>query len=334
MRGELKFVFPIRAGIVALLLCANAAQGQINREQNINRQGCDYTHFTTANADQCQTSCQQDQSCEAYTWVPQAGNQGVCWLKDAVPEPTANTTWVSGVKSHISTELDTNRQGSDYTNFPIASSDQCRFQCTMDAKCQAYTWVPQDAGQGQCWLKNAVPPSSAHASWVSGIKNFGGAWLQPKPQNILQAGVWLLPGNSLISDDGRWKFEFRAADGNLVLYNTVKCDPDGRFFGTDTGHKLSTDQYPLGHVGETECPSASDLHFVSYATMQADGNFVMFQGWQSCNWPTMGNSAIVFQSGTTGHPGAYLKVEDDGNVVIYDPGTAINAIWHRGMWPW
>jgi len=308
----------------------------MNMEQNINRQGCDYKHFTTAGAEQCSQACWQDQNCEAYTWVPQAGNQGLCWLKNAVPEPTAQVTWVSGVRSHISTEQDSNRQGFDYTNFPIAAPEQCSYQCAMDTRCQAYTWVPQAGAQGQCWLKNAVPQSTVHAAWVSGFKSFGGAWQQPKPQNILELGDEFLPGDYLISNNGRWKLEFRADDGDMVLYNTVKGDPDGRFFGTDTGHILSADSYPLTHFGATECSSETNLQFVASAGMGKDGNFVMYQGWQSCQWPQLGvgASALVFQSGTSGHPGAYLKVEDDGNIVIYDQNAAFSVIWHRGMWPW
>jgi hypothetical protein len=49
--------------------------------------------------------------------------------------------------------------------------------------------------------------------------------------------------------------------------------------------------------------------------MQAsDGNLVLRDGSQNPLW----------SSGSVGHPGAYLAVQDDGNVVIYDGA----AVWH------
>jgi bacillolysin len=42
----------------------------------------------------------------------------------------------------------------------------------------------------------------------------------------------------------------------------------------------------------------------------------------------------LWNSETKGHPGAFLRVEDDGNVVIYDQNVADYVIWHRGLWPW
>ena len=53
--------------------------------------------------------------------------------------------------------------------------------------------------------------------------------------------------------------------------------------------------------------------------MQTDGNLVLYDTSNQARWA----------SGTSNNPGAYLKMQDDGNVVIYraGPSTANNALW-------
>jgi hypothetical protein len=51
------------------------------------------------------------------------------------------------------------------------------------------------------------------------------------------------------------------------------------------------------------------------AVFQADGNLVVYT---SANRP-------VWASNTYGHNGSVLKIQEDGNVVIYDNGRAIWA---------
>ncbi len=55
-------------------------------------------------------------------------------------------------------------------------------------------------------------------------------------------------------------------------------------------------------------------HNITNCVMQADGNFVLYEG-----------SQAVFATGTDGHPGAALFMQDDGNLVIYDPS-------HQALW--
>ncbi len=52
----------------------------------------------------------------------------------------------------------------------------------------------------------------------------------------------------------------------------------------------------------------------SFLIMQADGNFVLY--------PAPGGSAL-WASNTDGHGGATLSLQDDGNLVIYQNGTAL-----------
>jgi len=49
--------------------------------------------------------------------------------------------------------------------------------------------------------------------------------------------------------------------------------------------------------------------------MQTDGNLTV-RGPQN---------ELIWQSGTGGHPGARLVMQNDGNLVIYDGWT---AVWH------
>jgi hypothetical protein len=61
--------------------------------------------------------------------------------------------------------------------------------------------------------------------------------------------------------------------------------------------------------------------------MQGDGNLVLYRN------RIVGCRIIreaVWSSGTCGHPGAYLVVQNDGNVVIYDPYG--RALWNTGTW--
>lgn len=72
-------------------------------EPNTNRGGGDYTSMDLSVADPaaCETACANDGRCRAWTYV-QPGVQGPnarCWLKDVVPNPTADTCCVSGVKT-------------------------------------------------------------------------------------------------------------------------------------------------------------------------------------------------------------------------------------------
>ena len=55
----------------------------------------------------------------------------------------------------------------------------------------------------------------------------------------------------------------------------------------------------------------------AYALMQGDGNFVF-------NYYGPG-SAAAWSSSTYGNPGAYLNLQDDGNLVIYTPSDT--PIW-------
>jgi hypothetical protein len=106
-----------------------------------------------------------------------------------------------------------------------------------------------------------------------------------------QNGQGLQRGQSLWSCDGRFHLDLQSSDGNLVLYWV--------------GHGVlwATNKYGSGY----NYPANS-------ATMQGDGNFVQYV-------PTTN----VWASNTANHSGAYLALQNDGNLVVYN--TNRTPLW-------
>jgi PAN domain len=72
-------------------------------EVRTNRQGSDYSPISihAATADECSSKCDQLAWCKAMTFVSNPGNPfggGDCWLKTAVPPPTADPYMASAIK--------------------------------------------------------------------------------------------------------------------------------------------------------------------------------------------------------------------------------------------
>lgn len=79
-----------------------------------------------------------------------------------------------GISSGSSWEPSTDRAGSDYRNFNLASPhpEDCQVACNSDSHCRAWTYVrPGVQGpQARCWLKNHVPAARHDTCCISGIK--------------------------------------------------------------------------------------------------------------------------------------------------------------------
>jgi hypothetical protein len=110
----------------------------------------------------------------------------------------------------------------------------------------------------------------------------------------IASGEFLLPGECLKSPNQLYTLALES-DGNVVLYSQ-----DSRpFWATTTGGSLTP------------------RHFI----MQTDGNLVLYD--------TSGNPK--WASNTSNQPGAFLSIQDDGNLVIYKEGsqteTPDNALW-------
>jgi hypothetical protein len=98
----------------------------------------------------------------------------------------------------------------------------------------------------------------------------------------------LTPGRKLVAPNGRAEL-VNQLDGNLVLYG---------------------DGVPLWASGTQASPGV--------ATMQADGNLVLYSG----------SGIPLWASSTAGNPGARLVLQDDGNLVIYRQDGV--PIWASG----
>jgi PAN domain-containing protein len=69
------------------------------------------------------------------------------------------------------------RQGGDYTSFPIRSGDPalCAARCERDARCVAwsFSYPRTENALAVCWLKNKVPPRTEDKCCVSGVRGAG-----------------------------------------------------------------------------------------------------------------------------------------------------------------
>src|SRR6185369_134154 len=155
-------------------------------EYDTNRAGSDYRNFEQAQADPaiCRNECANESTCKAFTYV-KPGVQGAkarCWLKSDVPNASANSCCVSGIKSGGDSsgglEVNVNRRGGDYRDYELPSNNpnQCRDDCLNDSRCQSFTFLrPSYWGpNAHCFLKNSVPAATQEACCISGLKSGGG----------------------------------------------------------------------------------------------------------------------------------------------------------------
>jgi len=110
-------------------------------------------------------------------------------------------------------------------------------------------------------------------------------------------GQSLRPGQQLQSDNKRFVLTMQT-DGNVVLY-----DANGHpLWATNTWKGIAPREF----------------------VMQTDGNLVLYSTDGVARWA----------SNTWKNPGAFLNVQDDGNLVVYRAGsrteTADNALWAAG----
>ncbi len=79
--------------------------------------------------------------------------------------------------ARLTSEVDTNRPGSDYRNFDLGEPrpELCSEACARDANCKAYTYVKPGVQENpepraRCWLKSDTPNPVANSCCVSGVK--------------------------------------------------------------------------------------------------------------------------------------------------------------------
>jgi hypothetical protein len=106
-------------------------------------------------------------------------------------------------------------------------------------------------------------------------------------------------GDRVYSKNGLF-FLVMQSDGNLVFYR--KKNKENRpLFAARTADRLLQNVAGVGSCTNT-------------AVMQTDGNLVVY----SSDKNKSGKKTALWSSGTAGHKGAFLYVQNDGNFVIYD----------------
>jgi hypothetical protein len=109
----------------------------------------------------------------------------------------------------------------------------------------------------------------------------------------------LFGGNELRSVNGTFQLVLQEADGNLVLYiNDSLGNPNA------------------GLINRAVWSAYTQGKAASYAVMQDDGNFVVYDSFQN----------PLFDTQTNGHLGAFVILQDDGNLVIYDL-DGVTPLW-------
>lgn len=147
------------------------------------RPGNDYASFNPPAADPslCFNACQDDDDCEAWTYVrPGAkGPKPVCFLKNPAPPTVGNPCCISGLKAALpppppplppGAQNNRDRFGSDYASFPVPSGQamECFNACQGDPNCRA--WSLLRGTTARCFLKNPAPPPTVNNCCISGVK--------------------------------------------------------------------------------------------------------------------------------------------------------------------
>jgi hypothetical protein len=100
-------------------------------------------------------------------------------------------------------------------------------------------------------------------------------------------------------------------DGNLVLYSQIGAPPNpptprGQVPAPANGLGSNSNYFMYG-LGQPLLNVEVDIYVRQELNLKSDA------------------STAVWASGTNGHPGAFLRCQDDGNLVILGPGSAVIA---------
>lgn len=173
-------------------------------------------------------------------------------------------------------------------DYPAAAA-LCKTQATLLRKNQQATHLSQALGDAA-----SATSILANLAMIAGEVECGRDPIARDHGNTLGPGESLGPGDAMHNPSGKAILQLQR-DGNLVLFRA-------NGWGADEG--------ALWHTGTNGKP-------VARATMQTDGNFVLYDGRNGARWA----------SGTQGHPGSRLVLQDDGHLVIYQ---GHNPVWGSG----
>jgi hypothetical protein len=115
----------------------------------------------------CYTACHSDDACLAWTYLKPSSvhADAYCWLKNAAPNATYNSTTDTGTKF----EYNTDRAGSDIGTVTTSTAAACSRACTSNDNCWAWTWA---RSTNVCWLKNSIPGTSSNTDTISGYQKW------------------------------------------------------------------------------------------------------------------------------------------------------------------
>ena len=152
-----------------------AVPSLIKRVQGYDVFGFDLANMPLRNIglDACEKSCQNDPSCNAYTFnTPNS----LCFLKSSGYRVMGNPNAVAGYRAEIESKLvlspitvieKSDLPGGDYKSLGQIDFENCVSVCEADSQCAAFTFVRR---QQTCWLKSSVPSTRRNRNAISGIK--------------------------------------------------------------------------------------------------------------------------------------------------------------------
>jgi hypothetical protein len=126
----------------------------------------------------------------------------------------------------------------------------------------------------------------------------------PNPDPLQRAQNQLNQGDILFSATRAFQLTLQT-DGNLVLYAL-----DDTSLG---GALVPPPPQLIPNATYTKVIWASGTHGPIRCNMQTDGNFVLYDQ----------DGTGVWASGTGGNPGAFLRCQDDGSLVILGPNGVV-----------
>lgn len=123
--------------------------------------GLDYLTIRDVSLSICQTACEADRLCRAYTFNTR---YDVCFLKSDAMVLVQNDNAVGGFDADLTDDVvdsglivtaDMDSPGGDYQRLRNTDFVGCTLACGVDLGCQAFAFVRDT---GDCWLKDAVGP--------------------------------------------------------------------------------------------------------------------------------------------------------------------------------
>lgn len=169
--------------------------------------------------------------------------------------------------------------------------------------------VTNTTGSVNCGTNNYYCPFPA-ASWPPPGATLPGSSTTPAYAcgTILPPGEILNPGDQRTSPNGAYTLIMQT-DGNLVLYNNNAPGGPGPLW-----QSLET---PVGNSSSNK----NGIEAGSTAVVSQNGVFgVWYPNQNTTQWATF----------TSGYPGAYVAVQNDGNLVLYSSSAAV--LWASGTW--